>query len=105
MVSEAIRRVKEAEGGAEESERDARGAAKRLIGEAHEACQRMRDEMRREMRAEERALIESAQAEAETEAARIIDESKSGVEDVGRGAGARIRAGVSRVLDAITATT
>jgi vacuolar-type H+-ATPase subunit H len=101
LVADAIRRIKEAEGEAEETLRRARAQGKRLTAEAHEASEKLVDEMRRAVRDEERELIASASAEAETEAARIAAESKASVESVRADAEARVRRGVGRVLEAI----
>lgn len=101
LVSDAIRQIREAEKEGDEAERRARAEGKRLIAEAHDASEKLLEDMRREVREDERALIATARGEAEGEASAIADESRAGVESVRRDAEARVRRGVKRVLDAI----
>jgi vacuolar-type H+-ATPase subunit H len=103
LVSDAIEKIGRAELKAEESLRDGRAEAKRLVAAAHEESERMLDVMRKEARAEEKALIENARAGAEGDAKGILGESRTGVERVRSGAGGKVEAGVKKVLDAITA--
>ena len=103
MVAETIRRIKDAESGAEDIERAARAEGKKLVAEAHEATERLLDEMRSAAWGEEKALKARAVKEAEAEAARHLEESRAGVESVRSGAEARVEAGVKKVLEVITA--
>jgi vacuolar-type H+-ATPase subunit H len=101
VVSDAIREIREAEKEAVDRERQARADSKRLVAEAHEATEKLLEEMRRSVREEERTLTATAAAEAEREAARIAAESRAAVEALRGDAEARVRRGVARVLDAI----
>jgi len=104
LVSEAIERIRGAEREAEEALKRARADGKRLVAEAHEEAERMLDAMRKEARAEETALIEKARADAEAEAAEIVQASKISVDEARQGAADKVRVGVVKVLDSITAT-
>jgi vacuolar-type H+-ATPase subunit H len=103
LVAEAIQRIREAEKAAEESGRQARAQGKRLIAEAHEASERMLDEMRADAWEEEKTLTTKAREEAEAEAERMVAESRTSVERVRSSAEKRIEAGVKKVLHSITA--
>jgi len=101
LVSDAIREIREAEQRGLEAERQARADGKRLIAEAHEATEKLVEDMRRAVRDEERTLTATATAEAEKEAAEIAAESRASVEALRGDAEARVRRGVARVLEAI----
>jgi len=101
LVADAIRRIREAEDEVEEALQRARAQGKRLMAEAHEASEKLLEEMRRTVRDEERDLIATASAEAQEEAAGIAAESRASIESVRGDAEARVRRGAARVLEAI----
>jgi vacuolar-type H+-ATPase subunit H len=103
VVSEAIDRIRSAEQEAGELERAARAEGKALIAEAHDAGERLLDEVRKAGWTEEKALRAAAGKEAEVEAERLIAESRSSVESVRTGATQRVEAGIKKVLEVITA--
>lgn len=105
LVADAIRRIKEAEGEAEEAQRRARAQGKRLMAEAHEASEKLFEQMRRGVRDEEGALTAAARADAEKQAAAIAAESRASIEAVRGGAETSVRQGVVRVLEAIVSGT
>ena len=102
MVSDAIRRIRDAEKDAEEGVRHARAEAKRLLADAHEAAERLLEQAQREGREEERRLVEAARAEADGQAVKLAAESKLAVESARRSAGEKVKAGVKKALDAVT---
>ena len=103
MVSEAIERIRAAEKDSEEALRRARADAKTLVADAYEHSEHILDTMRREARDEERALVETSRAEAEAEAEGILAEGRASVEQVKASAGGKVAAGVTTVLESITA--
>jgi vacuolar-type H+-ATPase subunit H len=102
VVSDAIRRIRDAERDAEEAVRRARAEATRLLADAHEAAERLLEQAQREGREEERRLVEAARAEADGQAVKLAAESKRAVESTRQSAGEKVKAGVKRALDAVT---
>lgn len=103
MVADAIKRIQEAESEADRIERDARAKSKTLLADAHEAAERMLDEMRKQAWQEEKALKAEAAAKATVEAEALVVEGRSGVESVRSAGEKRVEDGVQRVLEAIKA--
>jgi vacuolar-type H+-ATPase subunit H len=103
VVSEALERIKEAENASTETLRRARADGKRLVAEAFEASERILEEMKKEVRGEENSLRETARSEAEAEALKIERESESAVGEIRTRAEGKLEAGVTKVLEAITA--
>lgn len=103
MVSDVIERIREAEREAEDGARAAKSRAREIVAKAHEASERMLEDMKRKVREEGEALLKAARAEAEREAEMLVRESRSSIEAV-RNAGEKgIKAGVKRVLGSIAA--
>lgn len=98
-----MERIKEAENTSAETLRSARADGKKLVAEAFEASERMLEEMRKEVRDEENSLRETARSEAEAEALTIERESESAVGEIRTRAESKLEAGVTKVLEAITA--
>jgi vacuolar-type H+-ATPase subunit H len=105
LVSEAIERIREAEKQAEDIAGTARAAGKKALADAHEAAEKMLEEMRRSARTEERGLIDAAAEEAESFAASLTEEGRAEVVAVRTEAEKRVSEGIKKVLDAITAAT
>jgi vacuolar-type H+-ATPase subunit H len=103
VISEAIDWIKSAERAAGELERAARSQGKELVADAHDAGERLLDETRKAGWAEEKALRAAAAKEAEVEAEKLVAESRSSVESVRAGATQRVEAGITKVLEVITA--
>lgn len=103
MVSDAIERIQAAEKRAEEEARDAKARAREIVAGAHEASERMLDEMKRRVRDEAESLLSAAREEAGREAEALAGESRSNTEAVRRAGEKGIEAGVKKVLDAIAA--
>ena len=103
MVSDVIERIRAAERAADDDARAARSRAREVVAAAHEASERMLEEMKRKVREEGEALLETARAEAGREAEALVSEGRASIEAV-RGTGEKgIRAGVERVLESIAA--
>ena len=102
VVSDAIRRIRDAEKDAEETVRRASAEAKRLLADAHGAAERLLEQAQREGREEERRLVEAARADADGQAVKLAAESKRAVESTRQSAGEKIKVGVKKALDAVT---
>ena len=103
MVSDVIERIRDAERTADDDARAARSRAREIVAAAHEASERMLEEMRRKVREDGEALLETARDEASREAESLVAEGRASIEAV-RDAGEKgIGAGVKRVLESITA--
>jgi vacuolar-type H+-ATPase subunit H len=103
VVGEAIKKIKDAERGAEETERSARAKSKALIAEAQDSAERLLDETRKAAWDEEKALKAEAIKSAEAEAAKLVEENRSSVESVRSAAERRVESGITKVLELITA--
>ena len=103
MVSELIERIRAAEKEAQDDARAARSRARELVAAAHEASERMLEEMRRKVREGGNELLGAARVEAEREAEALVSANRSSVEAVRSAGEKEIEAGVRKVLDSIAA--